>query len=301
MLKKNFTSQSLFILLLIFTLSCKTSNKDVSQDDQSSMTAEDLQIIQQKRKNETRAIFYNMYPPVEMSRLFEEVGAVYDPSILNPVSNADGYVSSSEKALNLGIYGVDLSYARNFEEFQAALEYLTVIHKLSSDLSIPEEYFTAAADYIDEGNNNKDTLNEIASRIYYSTDEYLKSNSQGNAAALIMLGGWIEALYIASNIACQDIHNTEIAERIAVQKYSLNSLIALLSNNRDDITVAKYLLMLKMLKKSFDKIDVKFGEGVNIDTVNKVISANNINISITPEILDEVKEIVRSIRSEIIH
>jgi len=254
-----------------------------------------------KSTNETMAIFYNMYPPIEMSRLFEKVGAVYDPSILNPIENLETYVTSSEKALNLGIYGVDLSYARNFEEYQAALEYLSVIHKLCTDLSIPEEYFTAAADYIDDGSNNKDTLNNIASRIYYATDEYLKKNSQENAAALIMLGGWMEALYIAINIACDDVNNAEIVERIAVQKYSLNSLISLLSNNRDDIIVAKYFLMLKMLKKSFDKIQVHFGDGVNLDTVNKVISANNINVDITPEIMHEMREIVNSIRNEIIH
>ena len=301
MLKSNLPIQFVFLATLFFLFNCKPANKNATQDEQSIVAPDDIEAIQQKTKNETKAIFYNMYPPVEMSRLFEKVGAIYDPSILNPISNEEGYISSSEKALNLGIYGVDLSYARNFEEFQAALEYLNAIHKLSTDLGIPEEYFTAAADYIDEGNNNKDTLNNIASIIYYNTDDYLKKNSQESSAALIMLGGWVEALYIASNIARQDVENTEISERIAVQKYSLNSLISLLSNNRDDITVAKYLLMLKMLKKSFDKIEVKFGEGASIDTVNKVISANHINVEMNPEVLDEIKEIIGSIRTDIIN
>lgn len=297
-------SDKVFVIILVIMglLGCKPDDKKSDTITNTALsTIDTIRKVDEKITNETRAIFYNMYPPVEMATLFVKVGAVYDPLILNPSENAENYITSSERALNLGIYGVDFSYARNFEEYQAALEYLSVIHKLCASLGIPEEYFTAAADYIDEGNNDKDTLNAIAGRIYYSTDEYLKKNSQDNAAALIMLGGWIEALYIAINIAYEDVDNAEIIERIAVQKYSLNSLISLLSNNRDDIIVAKYLLMLKVLKKSFDNIEVRFGEDVNVDTVNKVISANSINVNIPPDVLKEIREIVNSIRSEIIH
>lgn len=61
-----------------------------------------------------KSIFYGLYSPIELTKIFENVGAEYTQPVLNPTENASNYLSSSKAALNLGVYGVDLGYLQNF-------------------------------------------------------------------------------------------------------------------------------------------------------------------------------------------
>jgi hypothetical protein len=116
------------------------------------------------------------------------------------------------------------------------------------------------------------------------------------------MGGWIEALYIASKIAESDPENMEIKDRIAEQKYSLNSLISLLSNYQEDLHIAEDLLMLKQLKKSFDKFEIYYNQGgFKVDTVNKLISTTEYVVDVSPEIISEIGAIISEIRMGIVN
>ena len=50
-----------------------------------------------------KSIFYHMYLPSEMYKVFEKAGAVYNPEILNPVENVNQYETSYKAALSLAI------------------------------------------------------------------------------------------------------------------------------------------------------------------------------------------------------
>ena len=108
-------------------------------------------------------------------------------------------------------------------------------------------------------------------------------------------------MYISTRILEADPDNVEISDRIAEQKYSLNSLISLLSNYQEDISVAGDLLLLKLLKRTFDRYDIYYDQDKFVlDTVNKLISASGYKTGITPEILDEIFDIVGEIRAQMI-
>jgi hypothetical protein len=251
--------------------------------------------------NKARSIFYLMYLPNEMHRVFEKAGAIYSPEILNPVENVNLYETSTKAALNLGIYGVDLSYNKMFGQNQKTLLYFTVIHKLSQQLGIPDNQFATALKKMELYISNRDSMAKYATDIYVSTNHFLNENERQATAALIIAGGWIEALYIASAISDDNISNEEIIERIAFQKYSLRSLISLLTNYQSDSEVAKYLLMMHSLRRAFDKFEIYFERGdLNIDTVNKLINANKTTFSITKEEISDIKKIIKEIRLQIV-
>ena len=48
------------------------------------------------------------------------------------------YTTSDAQAINLGIYGADLSYATIFEENATSLEYLAAIKSLSAELGVDD-------------------------------------------------------------------------------------------------------------------------------------------------------------------
>jgi hypothetical protein len=201
-------------------------------------------------------IFYNMYLSVEMSSLFKSIGATYNAKMINPASNVEHYNSSTAQALNLGVYAVDLSYSKFFEQVDQAGKCLMTMHKLSAELGIPDERFIVSVERIENNISNKDSLIKIANEIYVTTENNLKDNDRASAAALIIVGGWIEAMYIATNLTSKPAGDNELLERIADQKNSLNNLIGLLRKYENEPVIKTYLNKLTDLSASFAKFDV---------------------------------------------
>jgi len=288
----------LFLLLFLFFIlpGCKSKNapefisQEISEEDPASSAGK------------VRLIFYNMYLPTEMSRLFERVGANYNPKILNSADNFSRYDENLKIALNIGIYGVDLSYCRIFGQNGATAKYFSTIQLLYEKLGIPDYFCDDLKAGIEKYYSDKDSLSKFASEMYERTDGYLRENNKDSYAALIITGGWIEGLYLACKIAESNPDNLEIIERIAGQKYSLNSLISLLSNYQENIVITQQILLLKGLKKAFDKFDIYYDqENFKLDTLNKLITTSDYQIDLSPEVLREITTSVSEIRSEIIN
>ncbi len=261
-----------------------------------------LQVDPATAAGKVRLIFYNMYLPTEMSRLFEKAGANYNPKILNSVENISRYEEKVKIALNIGVYGVDLSYCRIFGQNAATAKYFSNIQLLYEKLGIPDAYYEDLIKALEKYYNDKDSLAKLASEVFDKADRYLRENDDDAYAAMIVAGGWVEALYLACKIAESNPDNVEITERIAGQKYSLNSLISLLSNYQEDVVITEYILMLKGLKRSFDKIDIYYNQNnFELDTINKLISTTDYKIIISPEALKEINSMVCEIRSEIVN
>jgi len=286
----------LFFIVVLAFAGCKTSkdpavsNPMVIQDDTTAAAGK------------VRMIFYNMYLPTEMSRLFEKAGANYTPKFLNSADFISRYDDKPKIALNIGVYGVDLSYCRIFGQNATSAKYFSSIQLLYEKLGIPDNYYNDLLKALEKYYSDKDSLAKLASEVYDRADRYLRENNDDAYAAMIVTGGWVEALYLASKIAEDNPENIEITERIAGQKYSLNSLISLLSNYQEDVVITEYILMLKTLKKSFDKFDIYYNQkSFELDTINKRISSSEYQINISPEVLKEINEIVSEIRSVIVN
>lgn len=287
-----------FILLMIVFLFAKCNSE---QADNKQLYEIDSTKTEDDAIKKAKSIFYRMYLPSEMYKVFEKAGASYDPDILNPVENVNLYETSSKAALNLGVYGVDLSYNKMFGQNQKTLLYFTVIHKLSQQLGIPDNQFAVALKKMEKNFTNRDSLATYATNLYSSTNKFLNENERQATAAMIITGGWIESLYISSRIADENTQNEEIIERIAFQKYSLRSLISLLRNYQSDSNVDKYLLMLKALNRAFDKIEIYYEQGdLSIDTINKLISANKIELNLHEDDIKEIKALIKQIRQDVI-
>ncbi len=285
----------IFLFGLFLLSSCGTRNKP------EPLTSEVFDAEPTSNAGKVRLIFYNMYLPTESSRIFEKLGANYTPDILNPADNFSNYTDNAKIALNLGVYGVDLSYCRIFNQNAAIAKYFTTVQLLYEKLGIPASYFEDLLQGLEKYYNNKDSLARFASDVYEHADNYLRENENDAFAAMIITGGWVESLYLAGKIAEAYPENVEITERIAGQKYSLNSLISVLSNYQDNIVIAEYILMLKGLKKSFDKIDIYYNNGsFQLDTINKLISVSDYEVKFSPDVLKEITKSVSEIRSEIV-
>jgi hypothetical protein len=262
----------------------------------------DLSDFKETSDGQNRSIYYTMTLPLEMARLFDHVGANFYPDILNPPDQFGRYTKPVKVALNLGVYGVDLGYVKMFNQHQRSVSYLASINRLAGELGIPKEIYGDVVDKLDLLMGNPDSLSQVATRLYMATDEYLKENQQEGIASLVAMGGWIETMYIATKIFENDPGNIALQDKIAEQKYSLNSLIALMNNYHADLDLAEYLLMLKNLRRTYDKFQLYYKKGdVVVDTANKTITAESYYLNLTPGQMQEIAAKIENLRTLIIH
>ena len=62
-------------------------------------------------ENQIEANVYPLPTSAEVIKMLTELEVGYIIGITNPVENTKKYFSSSTRAVNLGVYGADLSYA----------------------------------------------------------------------------------------------------------------------------------------------------------------------------------------------
>ncbi len=278
---KNIFLSTLLCGLLVIT-ACKSTqqpNGTNSETQADSVALLDSAVIEDGGIR----IFYNMYLSVEMNTLFKTINATFNKNLLNPYEKASEYEISGEKAVNLGVYAVDLSYSRAFEQIEFAGNYLKAMHKLATELGIPSDKFSLSVKRIEQNVSNKDSLVKIANELYTAAETYLKDSDRASSAALVVLGGWTEALYIATNMVNKKQNDIELLERIADQKSSLKNLIELLSKYKGDKNVDPYLEHLNKLSVSYNSFVV-----------------DEKNMDVTYKQLAEVSSMVQMLRKDLV-
>lgn len=243
-----------YFLIIIFLVSaCNTSPKEkvkAKDAEETSPKPQDKKLVEQ--------IFYNVPSPLEMAKMTKDAGMQFNPELTNPTANKQYYIDQTTQALNLGVYGADLSYARIFDQVQEAINFLAVIRELSESLQIPQNEETFALDKLEKHLNNRDTLLHIITEIYSDMDGYLKENNRPIVAVMIITGGWIEGNYLALNSLNWEKPNEKVLNRLAEQKLSLNSLIKLVEPHiKEKQKSGEILSKLIELKSLYNDITIE--------------------------------------------
>ena len=254
------------------------------------------------RKASAKNIFYSIPSPIETAQLLKAAGATYNKDYLNPLENISKYVTSNGKALNLGVYGTDLSFTSIFDKSQESMFYLKCTNTLATGLGINGAFGESTVSRVQANMDNKDSILHIISDAYWASDAYLKNNDRPNTSDLIIAGGWIEGLYIATRIALVS-NNPEITERIAEQKSSLHNLIGLLQNSSTpDADITNLTTQLSDLFTNFAALPTTETKAtVSTDKNNQVTTIDNKSkTSITPDQLKAISAKVEILRNNII-
>lgn len=235
---------ALFATFLL--VACGT--EPTSQDTLTVTPPDSTEILRTAR---TKNIFHNIPSPMETAGLLKKAGAEYNKNILNDVQHVDNYTSASKQALNLGIYGADLSYASVYNNTQESILYTSCAQKLAKKLDVSTAFNDDVMGRLEKNRNDRDSLLEIISQTYWQVDAYLKENERDNISALMITGGWVEGLYIATQVA--KAHDTpQLRQRIAEQKLPMSDLMELVTTySPDNPAVAGVLKDLETLKVAF--------------------------------------------------
>lgn len=186
--------------------------------------------------------YYSLPSPMEIASAIKKTGVGYEPKILHKSELGSRYSTNRAMALNLGIYGTDLSYSIYFDQQQEAMKYLGCVKNLASNLDISNVLSEAKIKTIEENIQDKEMLKKIISQTFFHSDAFLKENSRSETAAMIMFGMWIESMYISTQLTEGNINkNPALSQCIIEQQYVFETLIGLLKTlekNNDINTIS---------------------------------------------------------------
>lgn len=295
------TSSIAVILIALMSFISACSSSDTEETSETAKVADEKEDL-----NQAQQVLYSMPSPFELASLLKNSGATFNKELINSPENVAKYTTSKSRALNLGIYGADLSYASIFAQTQEALKYLNCVKKLTEDLGISAAFDSETMNRVNKTMEKKndqerdDELQQIVSEAYLTANAFLKDNERAKTASLILAGGWVEGLYIAASLSNKTEKNQDLLLMIAEQKFSLENLVALLEAYEEDQQVAEVLKDMNELMALYNKIEESATASVEVstDTVKNVTEiGGDAMVSITPELAGEISAKISAIRN----
>lgn len=265
-MKKIFAGIIFTMLIMGFTglTSCK---QRVAEKQQKAVEKKEVDKI-------NKEIESNVYPlptSAEVIRMLTDLEVGYIIGISNPVANTKKYFSSTRRAINLGVYGADLSYATLYNMQQEVINYLDAIRSLANELNMSKIYNAELYDKIKENFDNRDELVKILTSAFNDTYAYLSENDQQSLALLVVGGAWVEGMYLTTHVSEAAYQVAGISRVLLEQKKSFDLYLDITEPYLSDPSVGDFVKLLDPVKKVYEGLGTSLTEQ-NIKDLTKVIT-----------------------------
>lgn len=253
----------LFLLAGAF-VSCSNDSSD-TQDVGAYMNGDGVNSAD-KAKN----VFYMIPSPMEHVIIFKQAGVDYNGQWMNDPNASAKYDTEVRKAVNLGVYGADLSYATLNDQTQETMFFVSAAKKLAESLGVMKAFDEATVQRIEDNLEEKDSMVHIVSDVYWIADAYLKENESAHLSTFIIFGGWIESVYIASSAYLKSPGLNALRDRILEQKYTVDNLCLLVGSNKNE--------QLIELKKDLESIQAIYNTMQVSSEELKTVQKDNMDV-----------------------
>jgi hypothetical protein len=257
----------LFMLpMVIAGMTCITSCKNKAKQEQKKIELDQMQTVEQRME----ANVDSLPTSAEVIKLLSDLEVGYIFGISNPVENTKKYFRSDSRAINLGVYGADLSYATLYNIQQSVLDYLSAIRTLSSELNMSQIYDETLYDKIKQNFDYKDKLVEILSDAFDATYAYLSENEQQPLALLVVGGAWVEGMYITTHVSEAAYQVAGISKNLLEQKASFELYLEITKPYMEDPLVRDFVSKLDPIKTVYEGLSTSLTEK-NIMDITRAI------------------------------
>ncbi len=239
---------SLLISVVFVFASCNSGSKQNQKTDA-------VQIEKAEVKNEVREFVYPLPTSYEIVEMLNKIEAAYIFDLSNSPANASKYITEKQQALNLGVYGGDLSYASTYNQKQETIDFIDASKTLLEGLDLQAAVSEDLPAQIEANEDNKEALVELITDSFYDTYDFLQRNNRAPVSALVMSGAWVEGLYIATHISEETFNSKEMIEIVLKQKDPLVKLMEILSDYKDDQAVAETIEDLSTIANIYAGIE----------------------------------------------
>jgi hypothetical protein len=292
------------IVIVAVCFACRNSS---SKENQFVFPEADSVPVSEAEKLSPEAIAdisKNISSPVEIANLLQTMEVPFSQNYLAFSIDANRQSTNFDKALKLGILGADLGYLNMYERTGSSLEVLSSIRKLAEDIKVGQYFDFETIKRLSQNKSNLDSLLFISIDSYDKIDNYLRSNDRGQFSALMIIGVWLEAQYLATQVV-KDYPDKMLSDRIGEQKIILNDLLLLINpycNRSPEFTAL--CRDLQDIKDKYRDVRITFTQGDPVSTEKDgglvITQTETSNVEMTKEQLDGIIEITKNIRDKLI-
>lgn len=290
----------LSIPLIALLVSCGSDNRDKTAHDLNDVSENDSVIV--SVSNEVFDKMINSIPsPIELGTIIKESGAAYNPSLLNKTNNVDTYMDEKYKAINLGIFTLDLGYMNLYNKSLSTIDYLNAIHNLSSDLNLSSFFDVNTLRKLSSSNNSEELMTESMAS-FRSMNNFLIKQKRGEVSVLVLFGSWIEGIYLTSE--CSKIANdANLRERLAEQKVAADNMMILLTVFENNPNFSDLIADVKSLQQLYEGVTIthiyEAPTQKMVDGELEIIDNSRNEIKFEKETINKISEKISEIRNKI--
>jgi hypothetical protein len=246
----------------------------------------------------------NISSPVEIANLLQLLEVPYSPEYLASSIDANKQITSFDKALALGILGADLGYLNMYEKTGTSIDILSSIRKLAEGIRVGQFFDFETIKRLSLNKSNLDSLLFLSIDSYTQIDQYLRDDNRGQLSALMIIGVWTEAQYLATQVV-KRYPDQMLKDRIGEQKIILNDLIMLANpycgKDSEFNTLCKDLQKIREKYRDI-RITYTLGEpeSVEKDGGLVVVQTETSVVEMTDEQLSAIIDVTKEIRDRVI-
>jgi len=255
---KKVTLIAIMTLLVVCVASITSCKNKATKEKEARIEKESEEIETIKKEIEK-----NVYPlptSAEVVKMLTDLEVGYMIGITNPASNAKKYIKSDKKAVNLGVYGADLSYVTLYNVQDKVQEYLEALRLLANDLNMGRIYDVGLYDSIKIYFDDRDKLVQLLTDTFNETYEYLSENEQQNLALLVVGGAWVEGMYLTTHVSETAYNVVGISKVLLEQKNSFELYLDITQPYADDPMIKSFLKLLEPMKKIYERLSTSLTE-----------------------------------------
>ena len=249
LLKKNslVLKGALFIAASMVFVACGSD----SPTDETIAPTEDSVVAEVQ----TEELTYSLPSPLQIASIFKKSGLKYKAGITSDLKDPAKYTSNLNKAINLGVYSADLSYAVLNKQNQEAMTYMKLSRQLADNLGMGTVFDQGNLSTRFEKNlSNEDSLAYIIAELQMVTDMYLDENDQQQITSIVFSGAWVESMYIGSKVY-EKGKDKSLNGKLAEQMTILGSIInALKAEEKKDAAIGGLIADLVVVKDVYDAL-----------------------------------------------
>ncbi|WP_066630103.1 hypothetical protein [Labilibacter marinus] len=239
---------SLLLAVMIGFASCNGTSK-------KGQKSETVLIEKEEVETKVREFVYPLPTSYEIVQMLNKIEAAYIFDLANNPANADKYTTEKDMAINLGIFGGDLSYASTYNQKQETVNFIDASRKMLEGLDLNAAVREDLPQQIEANEDNKEALVDLITNSFYDTYDFLNAHDRAAVSALVMAGAWVEGLYIATHISEETFNSKEMVTIILKQKEPLLKLMEILSKYKDDEGIAETIQDLSTMANIYSGIE----------------------------------------------
>jgi hypothetical protein len=254
-MKKIFAG-ALITMLILSSISYTSCKNRATEKQQAKEEMEKVDSL----KGQIESNVYPLPTSAEVIKMLTDLEVGYSIGISNPVENTKKYFSSTTRAINLGVYGADLSYVTLYNMQQEVINYMSAIRSLANELNMSKIYNEDLYEKIKLNFDNRDQLVDILTKAFNETYGYLSDNDQQALALLVVGGAWVEGMYLTTNVSEAAYQVAGISKVLIEQKKSFELYLELTQPYLSDPSISDFVKLLEPIKKVYEGLSTSLTE-----------------------------------------